>query len=93
MENLDSIREDTLLMWLKRDSRYGGFPFEFSREWISDPEGNDEPVIRLRYDEYMSIDFPYNPEVYLSALKFFNQYWELKRLTQDPGSPVSISER
>ncbi len=45
------------------------------------PNGEDEPAIRLKYDDETFINFPYDPKVYDSAWDFFNQYWDHKRLT------------
>lgn len=79
------IVEDTLIKWLERDLRYGRFPKELSREWIFDPEGNDELVIRLRYDDKSFIDFPYSSEIYDSAWKFFNYHWQSGKLILSGG--------
>jgi len=73
--------EDTLLEWLKRDSRHRNFPIELSRDFILDPEGNDEPVVRLKYENGNFINFPYNSDVYCSAWRFFNKYWQTEKLT------------
>ncbi len=79
--------EDTLIEWLKRDSRYNRFPIEISRDWIEDPSGYDDLVIRLKYDDLTFINFPYDSKVYGSAWDFFNRYWQLKKLTSQ--RPIS----